>query len=274
MSAFIDSNRPGVVLQVHNLKQTAEWYREMLGFEIGPHDYQAYAEMFMDGEYVFHLGQASKQSLPLSVPMFWFHSNDIELAYSELQSKGVRVGEMSWFPDYSSFTFHDLEGNAVSISQKFQIRFKELEAYKLVGIKVHLTDEDSSSIDSIPKAAHELKKRLNEIQHATQTHQMIGVRSAEGSLTGDANYWVCVQVTQFADIPQGMETLTVPAQQYAVNWYYGTRNGLSTAYFNMHSLIQKAGRSLPAQSTRIETTNSWGDQSENEVELYIYEAVI
>jgi predicted transcriptional regulator YdeE len=273
MSTFIDNKRPGVVHHVHDLKRTAEWYKEMLGFEIGPHDYNAFVEMFMGGEYIFHLSLASEHTLPISVPMFWFHSNDIELAYSDLQSKGVQVGEISWFPDYSAFTFHDIEGNAVSISQNFQIRFKELEAYKLVGIKVHLT-QDPYNKSAIPQAAHELKTRLSEIPHVIHTHQMIGVSNAGNSSTDDESYWVCVQVKQFDDIPQGMETLTVPVQRYAVKWYYGLRNDLNDVYLDMHSLIQKAGHSLPTQTTRIEISNTWGDLEESEIELYIYEAVI
>jgi predicted transcriptional regulator YdeE/catechol 2,3-dioxygenase-like lactoylglutathione lyase family enzyme len=273
MSAIIDNKRPGVVLHVRDLKRTAEWYTEMLGFEIGPHDYNAFVEMFMGGEYIFHLSQASENTLPISVPMFWFHSNDIELAYSDLQSKGVQIGEMSWFPDYSAFTFHDIEGNAVSISQNFQIRFKELEAYKLVGIKVLLT-QDSTNKTAISQAAHELKTRLIEIPNVIHPHQMIGVSKAGISSIDDASYWVCVQVKLFDDIPQGMATLTVPVQRYAAKWYYGSRNDLNKTYLSMQSLIQKAGHSLPTPTTRIEISNTWGDMEESEIELYIYEAVI
>jgi predicted transcriptional regulator YdeE len=257
MSTFIDNKRPGVVLHVRDLKRSAEWYKEMLGFDIGPHDYNAFVEMFMGGEYIFHLSQASEHTLPISVPMFWFHSNDIELAYSYLQSKGVKVGDMSWFPDYSAFTFYDIEGNAVSISQNFQIRFKELEAYKLVGIKALLTPNPSNKT-AIIQAAHELKTRLNEIPHVIHSHQMIGVNNAYGSST-DACYWVCVQVGQFDDIPQGMEAITVPVQRYAVKWYYFLRNDLNSTYLNMHSLFQKAGHTLLTPTSRIELTITWGN---------------
>jgi hypothetical protein len=41
---------------------------------------------------------------------------------------------MNWYPDYSSFTIRDIDGNAIAISQHFDVRVKELGEMLLVGI--------------------------------------------------------------------------------------------------------------------------------------------
>jgi hypothetical protein len=67
----------------------------------------------------------------------------------------------------------DLEGNAASISQNFEIRDRELEKLLLVGIKL-VCDEEAQYVTAIPQIAHKLRLRLHEISNMIAPHNMIG----------------------------------------------------------------------------------------------------
>jgi predicted transcriptional regulator YdeE len=272
-AAFIDKSLPKVIHYVKDLEQAANWYKDNLGFEIGPHDYHSFVELFMDGEYVFHLAQVQEGMSPLQAPIFQFSSRDIEKTYAILQSKNVEVGSMSWYPDYSSFTFRDLEGNAVAISQKFDIRFNELEELLLVGFRVE-GPQELQYTDAIPHAAHELKQRFAEISHTIDSYPMIGVFKSGECSDDEVGYWVCVRVSQLGSIPEGMSTLIIPAQKYAVNWFYGHRSETNKTYAKMHNLIHDAALQLNTPAWNLELAKSWGELQEDEIELDLYVGII
>ncbi|WP_162463339.1 effector binding domain-containing protein [Paenibacillus psychroresistens] len=268
-SAFIDRTRPKVIHYVKNLEQAANWYRDNLGFEIGPHDYHSFVELFMDGEYVFHLSQGREGLVPLQAPIFQFSSRDIEKTYAILQSRNVEVGPMSWYPDYSSFTFRDLEGNEVGISQSFEIRFSQLEELLLVGFRLK-NPQELLNTNAIPHAAHELKRRFAEISHTIDSAPMIGAFKTGECSDDEAGYWVCVQITQLGTVPEGMLALRIPAQKYAVNWFFGHRSESKKRYAKMQRLINNAARQLKLQAWNLEIAKSWGELQEVEVELDLY----
>jgi predicted transcriptional regulator YdeE len=210
---------------------------------------------------------------PLLEPLYQFSSRDIEKIYAILQSKNVEIGPMSWYPDYSSFTFHDLDGHAVGISQSFDIRIRELEKLLLVGIQVKCLQE-SQYMAAIPQAAHELKQRFAEISHTIDFQTIIGAYKTGECIGDEDGDWVCVKVSQFDTIPDGMSALKVPAQKYAVNWYYGHRSETNKTYAKMHSLINDAALQLNTQAWNLEIAKKWGELQETEIELDLYVGII
>jgi predicted transcriptional regulator YdeE len=271
MIAFIESKRPGVIHYVRDCKQAAEWYRDMLGFEIGPHEYNSFVEMNMDGKYMFHLTPAQEGMIPHSAPIIQFSSRDIERTYSTLKSKGIEVGSMSWYPDYSSFTICDIDGNAIAISQHFDMRVKELGEMLLVGIHVVCVNE-SEYVVAIPRAAFELKQRITEIPNTLNSHLMVGAYKADND--PDGGYWVCVQVERFGDIPNGMGVVEISPQRYAVKWHYGHRSEVSRAYHELHELIHDAGHQRKPMVWSLEMLRNWGHSEESEIELDLYCPII
>jgi predicted transcriptional regulator YdeE len=269
MSAFIEAKKPTVTHYVQNLREAAAWYRDMLGFEIGPHEYGSFVELHMQGEYIFHLAPAREGMIPHPDPVFWFASTDIEQTYAFLQSKEVQVGPMHWFPDYSSFTFRDLDGNAVAINQNYEMRVRELDALHLIGIRV-VCKEESEYVMAIPRAAHQLRERIAEINGVVDPHLLVGVYKPGETVAEEDGYWVCVRVDPIADIPDGMVAMSVPSQRYAVKWHYGLRNEVSHTYQKLHHLLDEAGHRRKPNAWNVEMQRNWGLPEESEIEMDLY----
>jgi predicted transcriptional regulator YdeE len=272
MNAYIESKRPGVTHYVKDLSQAAAWYRDMLGLEIGPHDYGSFVEMHLQGQYMFHLSPASNQMVPHSEPVFGFSSSDIEQSYSFMKSSGVEVGPMHWYPDYSSFTFQDLDGNAVAVTQNFEMRIRELEALQLVGIRVVCADE-AGYIDAIPQASYQLRHRLDEISGVIDPHLMVGVYKPGDTVAEEDGYWVCTRVDRFEAVPEGMMAVSVPAQRYAVKWHYGPRSKVGETYRKLHKLMDDAGLLRNSQAWHIEMQRNWGVPEETDIEMDLYDTI-
>jgi predicted transcriptional regulator YdeE len=147
------------------------------------------------------------------------------------------------------------------------MRVRELGELLLVGINVVCTGE-SEYITAIPKLAHELKQRVNEIQHIVNPHLMIG--AFKGDSGSEDGYWACVQVEKFGDIPQGMQTIVVPPNRYAVKWHYGHRSQVSSTYGKLQELIDEAGFNHLSKSWGIEILRNWGNPEEGEIEMDLY----
>ncbi|WP_164545505.1 GyrI-like domain-containing protein [Paenibacillus albus] len=268
MSAHLDQQRPTLIHYVRDVKLSAEWYRDNLGFEIGPHEYGAFAEMHLAGNYIFHLVPARGQVTPHPSSIFAFASLDIEMTYATLQARGVSVEPIEWYPDYSIFTFRDLDGNAVSINQNFEIRMKELEPMHVVGYRLTLP-EGVDRIAIIQETARRLRNRVTEINGALDPFFMIGAY-----LPSQRDYWVGVQVNQIDRIPDGMEVVTLPSQRYAVKWHYGLRSDVQQTYERMNELLEQAGIPLNHQAWQVEMTRNWGSKAEeDELEMDLYLAI-
>ncbi|WP_248924362.1 GyrI-like domain-containing protein [Paenibacillus hamazuiensis] len=273
MNAFLESKKPGVVHYVNDLKQAAQWYRDILGFEIGPHEYGSFVELFMQGQYMFHLARAQEGTIPHAQPVITLTSRDIEATYSVLKSAGVEVGRMSWYPDYSSFTLRDVDGNAIAVTQSFEMRIRDLEEMQLLGIRVICSDGEQYAA-AIPKAAFQLRQRLGEISGIVNERQMVGVYKPGETVAEEDGYWVGVRVERIDNIPEGMTALHIPAQTYAVKWHYGLRSGVSGTYSKLHGLMREAGLRPDPQAWHIEMQRNWGRREEGEIELDLYCAII
>ncbi|MEK8127720.1 GyrI-like domain-containing protein [Paenibacillus filicis] len=93
------------------------------------------------------------------------------------------------------------------------MRVVELGEMKLVGLRV-VCPGDQYAIE-IPKATLQLENRLNEISCVANPEGFIGAFVVEELSEADDGYWVCVEVDEFGHIPEGMDSLTIPAQKYA-----------------------------------------------------------
>ncbi|WP_195570952.1 GyrI-like domain-containing protein [Paenibacillus sp. 1001270B_150601_E10] len=84
-------------------------------------------------------------------------------------------------------------------------------------------------VNEIPKAARVLADRISEIMQKVSSN-LIGAFVA-GDFSDECDgYWVCVEVEEFIEIPDGMVTLTAPTQRYAVITHRGSNNKIRKTY--------------------------------------------
>ncbi|UII58577.1 VOC family protein (plasmid) [Cytobacillus spongiae] len=110
-----------VFIPVANLKESVDWYGEVLGFEKDPEQYQYIDKLPV---YTFQMGETSLTleeekgytSSASSVPLCNFHTGQIEEVRKSFQEKGVRIeSELTTFVDFSYFNFRDINGNLLMI---------------------------------------------------------------------------------------------------------------------------------------------------------------
>lgn len=116
MRALVESNIIGVMVYVRELRKATEWYCSKLGFELGDHHFNDFAELTIDGGYVMHLFR-SEDCAPYSQAAFSLSSEDIEFTHAALKRAGVDVDPIQSYGDHRTFTFRDCEGNAMMVSQ-------------------------------------------------------------------------------------------------------------------------------------------------------------
>ncbi len=270
MTAYLDFQKPTLIHYVRDVKQSAEWYRDMLGFEIGPHEFGSFAEMQLDGTYIFHLVPARERSMPHPYPVFALASQDIESTHAALQARGVPAEPIHWFADYSTFQFRDLDGNAVSVNQHFEIRLRLLEPIQLVGFRLTPPEPEGESREkALQEAARRLRARVGEVAHVLDRSFMVGAYRPS-----QEHYWVGLQVGKIENVPEGMEEITLPSRQYAVKWHYGLRSDVQRTYRRMDELLDQAGIARDPEAWRVEMTRNWGSKSEEEeLEMDLYLAI-
>ncbi|OLS33553.1 VOC family protein [Bacillus sp. MRMR6] len=110
-----------ISVYVHNQEEAKEFWLQKLGFvlkleqpmgpnaswiEVGPSDNE-FTTLILYSKSAMEQQQPSK----VAHPSVLFSTTDIELAYEEMQQKGVKVGEMLRMPFGTMFTFYDQDGN-------------------------------------------------------------------------------------------------------------------------------------------------------------------
>lgn len=78
------------------------------------------------------------------------------------------------------------------------------------------------------------------------------VGAFKGDNEPEDGYWVCVQVEQFSNIPDGMGTVVVPPQKYAVKWHYGHRSEVSKTHHKLDELIREVGHQVQPMKMGVE----------------------
>ncbi|MBT2691667.1 GyrI-like domain-containing protein [Bacillus sp. ISL-55] len=142
---------------------------------------------------------------------------------------------------------------------------KQLPEVKLVGIRV-LCPGDQYVIE-IPKASKVLSERVAEITNVVNPALQHGAFVVDNSASEEDGYWVCVEVSEFEEIPKDMVTLTIPAQMYAVLRHRGANVEIKQAYNELHQWIEANGYQRLTNKWHLEAFHEWSDPANIDVEL-------
>ncbi|MCA1054463.1 VOC family protein [Rossellomorea aquimaris] len=106
-----------VFIPVADLKESVDWYGDVLGLTIDPEQYHSINTLPV---YTFAMGETSltleKEDgftpSPSTVPICNIHTEDIEKVYDDFSKEGVQIqSNIITFPEFSYFNFRDLNGN-------------------------------------------------------------------------------------------------------------------------------------------------------------------
>lgn len=104
------------------------------------------------------------------------------------------------------------------------------DEFKVVGIPYY----GDNSNGEIPQIWGVFFKRINEIKNIVDPEISYGVCDPEVSEDGKFHYTVCVEVSSFEDVPEGMVTKTIPGGRYAVFTYNGPIEKISEFYRSIY----------------------------------------
>ncbi|KPB03284.1 transcription activator [Bacillus sp. CHD6a] len=142
---------------------------------------------------------------------------------------------------------------------------KDLNLLKLTGFRVLCAGKDYPV--KIPNASKLLESRLSEIKNVKNKDIQFGAFLVDTLSQEEDGYWVAVEVEEFEDTPDGMVTLTIPAQRYAATKYEGPTSGIFNAYDELHSWAAEQGYKRLKNKWHLEIFESWGDPNHIVVDL-------
>ncbi|MFT9598549.1 GyrI-like domain-containing protein [Mesobacillus sp.] len=142
---------------------------------------------------------------------------------------------------------------------------KQLSELKLVGIRV-LCPGDQYVIE-IPKASKVLSERMDEIANVVNPSLQLGAFVVDHNSNEEDGYWVCVEVSEFEEIPKDMVALTIPAQMYAILRHKGANVEIRQAYNELHQWIEANGYQRLTNKWHLEAFHEWSDPANLDVEL-------
>ncbi|MGM1048095.1 MAG: GyrI-like domain-containing protein [Bacillota bacterium] len=147
----------------------------------------------------------------------------------------------------------------------------ELNEKKLVGIRV-VCPSDQYVIE-IPRASYELKERLNEINDVVSPARLIGAFVVGDFSEEEDGYWVCVEVNEIRKVPEGMVSLVVPKQKYAVKRHKGSNYEIRNTYEKLHKWIEENGLERLQRSWHLEISDEWGYKEMKDIEVDLYDTI-
>jgi len=116
MISPIRNNISTVFIHFDELQKAAEWYTDVLGFQIRRMDYsKGYVELRMDGVNLSLLTWRAEVKIRPKHPVFCFYTHDIHDAHRYLREKQVLVHRIDNAGSVSGFQFEDLEGNVLMV---------------------------------------------------------------------------------------------------------------------------------------------------------------
>lgn len=148
---------------------------------------------------------------------------------------------------------------------RFQQTIKELDEMKLVGFRVQCPGDQY--INEIPKASMELQQRIDEIKQVINPSFQIGTFVVDNTTDEEDGYWVCVEVKEYENIPEGMVVLTVPSQKYGAIRHTGSNNMIRNSYETLHKWIEEKGLKRLTDKWHLEIYYSWQDSKNVDVLL-------
>ncbi|MBM7619707.1 putative enzyme related to lactoylglutathione lyase [Bacillus tianshenii] len=110
-----------IFVHVSNLKESVRWYSELLG---QPYSMDKVEEPVYNMDINHHTGLTLdagpkgkiKKQAQSDHPLFNFHTEDIEKAYTFAREKNLQISsEITTFEDFAFFTVKDPDGNTIMI---------------------------------------------------------------------------------------------------------------------------------------------------------------
>lgn len=151
------------------------------------------------------------------------------------------------------------------------MRVVHLECKKLVGLRV-VCDGDQY-VNEIPKASDVLRERLDQIRDVLNPEQMVGAFVVGDCSDEEDGYWVCVEVQEYCEIPNGMVTLTIPAQRYAVIKHIGPNYEIRKTYELLHKWTEEQGFERILNSWHLEISDMSMNEFKNDIEIELYDTI-
>ncbi len=125
---------------------------------------------------------------------------------------------------------------------------------KLVGIKVVGRLQEFSH--RVPLAWNDLMGALGRISHIASSELFYGVYPESDHHTDGVNgvhtYWVCVEVSELGDVPEGFTTLTIPGGDFAMTTVRGQASEIISAYQRLTGWAKLQGMELDQQDYGFE----------------------
>ncbi|WP_163581490.1 VOC family protein [Gracilibacillus saliphilus] len=106
-----------VFIPVKNIEKARDWYCDLLDKE--PHDDFPGGHLYvleLDGLNVVLDSKIYREETILKTPAFHFNTDNIEVAYQYMESKGVELLSTIQFGHF--FTFKDLDGNHMMVCKR------------------------------------------------------------------------------------------------------------------------------------------------------------
>ncbi|ARI78688.1 GyrI-like domain-containing protein [Halobacillus mangrovi] len=141
----------------------------------------------------------------------------------------------------------------------------EIRKKKLVGFRV-VCEDMAGYGQVIPKASMVLDRRKGEIKNLVEPVKLIGAFKAAETCEEDDGYWVCYEVESFEDIPDGMASLTVPEETYAVLHFRGHASEIYSVYEHLHQWIEENGYNRSPEKWTLEIYSKW-TETEDRLDL-------
>ncbi len=155
--------------------------------------------------------------------------------------------------------------------------YKSMPEMKVVGCRgkfISVLSPDKNNMVVIPKLWQSFMPRVHEIKNAKSPVNLgvcYEVPAGESSRPDECMYMAATEVTEFVDVPKGMEAFTIPAGEYAVFTHKGAlENFEHTMNYIYGSWLPKSGKKL-----RHAPDMEWYDQrfklneADSEIDVYI-----
>ncbi|KHE71452.1 GyrI-like domain-containing protein, partial [Halobacillus sp. BBL2006] len=115
----------------------------------------------------------------------------------------------------------------------------------------------------IPEASMLLDRRKSEIKNLVEPAKLIGAFKVAETSDEDDGYWVCYEVEDFEDIPDGMVSLTVPEEKYAVLHFKGQASEIYRVYDHLHQWISDNGYKRSPEKWTLEIYSKWTETGDH-----------
>lgn len=142
---------------------------------------------------------------------------------------------------------------------------------RLVGLRV--VCEGDQYVNEIPKASILLKSRLSEIKEVANPVRLVGAFIAGDYSEAEDGYWVCVEVKDVVEVPEGMVSVIIPEQNYAVIRHTGPNHEIRHTYETLHQWMRENGYERKLRAWHLEITEEWDVLDESNVKVDLYDTI-